>query len=115
MYEKDNSISYLTKAIENLSMKMDSKPVSVNYNDGNDVIMSYNSSYPVLPNIAPFSGNRIDALQFVETVLGISLKLATTMTNKRISSYQLTWDLSTTGMDSINLTVMETLVNLKKS
>ena len=68
MYEQDNSISYLTKAIENLSMKMDSKPVSVNYNDGNDVIMSYNSSYPVFPNIAPYSGNRIDAPQFVETV-----------------------------------------------
>jgi len=67
MYEKDNSISYLTKAIENLSMKMDSKPVSVNYNDGNDVIISYNSSYPVFPNIALYSGNRTDAPQFVKT------------------------------------------------
>jgi len=68
MYEKDNSISFLTKAIENLSMKMDSKPVSVNYNDDNDVIMCYNSSYPVFPNIAPYSGNRIDVPQFVETI-----------------------------------------------
>ena len=30
--------------------------------------MSYNPSYPVFPNIAPYSGNRIDAPQFVETV-----------------------------------------------
>jgi len=46
---------------------MDSKSVSVNYNDGNDVIMDYNSSYPVFPNIAPYSENRIDAPQFVNS------------------------------------------------
>ena len=30
----------------------------MNCNDGNDVIMNYNSSYFGFPNIAPYSGNR---------------------------------------------------------
>ncbi|OUM60378.1 hypothetical protein PIROE2DRAFT_13887, partial [Piromyces sp. E2] len=68
MSEKDNSINYLAQSIENLSRKLDAKPMSVNYTENHDAVMSYSSPYPVFPNISPYSGNRSDAPQFVETV-----------------------------------------------
>ncbi|OUM61269.1 hypothetical protein PIROE2DRAFT_12763, partial [Piromyces sp. E2] len=68
MSEKDNSINYLAQSIENLSRKLDAKPMSVNYTENHDAVMGYSSPYPVLPNISPNSGNRSDAPHFVETV-----------------------------------------------
>ena len=58
----------LPKRLRISPRKIDSRPIGVNYSKNNDVIMSYNPSYPVFPNIAPYSGNYIDAPQFVETV-----------------------------------------------
>ncbi|OUM56627.1 hypothetical protein PIROE2DRAFT_18669 [Piromyces sp. E2] len=61
MSEKDNSINYLAQSIENLSRKLEAKPMSVNYTENHDAVMGYSSPYPVFPNISPYSGNRSDA------------------------------------------------------
>jgi len=103
----------LPKRLRISPRKIDSRPIGVNYSKNNDVIMSYNPSYIVFPNIAPYSGNRIDTPQFVETVRNL-FKTSNYDDEQRTSSYQFIWDPNIIGMDLISSTVMITHLSLKK-
>ena len=66
VFEKSNDANVLAQAISELSRKINLRNNGFMLDENVDV--STTNSYPVFPNIPPYSGNRVDAPQFVETV-----------------------------------------------
>ncbi len=66
VFEKNNNTNALVQAISELSKKINIKNNDFTFDETMDVTTG--TSYPVFHNIPPYSGNRVDAPQFVETV-----------------------------------------------
>ncbi|OUM56442.1 hypothetical protein PIROE2DRAFT_18956 [Piromyces sp. E2] len=67
--QSGQDITKLTAAIESLSSRIDTSHSGVTYDENNDVIMgNVGGVYRVISNIQPYSGDRKEAPQFVETV-----------------------------------------------
>jgi len=66
LFERNSDTNALVQAISELSKKINVKPNGFTLEEGMEVATG--NSYPVFHNIPPFSGNRVDAPQFVETV-----------------------------------------------
>ena len=66
LLERNSNTNALVQAISELSKKINTKPNGFTFDDNMEVAAG--NSYPVFHNIPPFSGNRVDAPQFVETV-----------------------------------------------
>ena len=66
VFERNNDTNALVQAISELSKRINTKNNGFMLDETMDV--STGTSYPVFHNIPPYSGNRVDAPQFVETV-----------------------------------------------
>lgn len=66
LFERNSDTNALVLAISELSRKINVKPTGFTLDENREVAAG--NSYPVFHNIPPYSGNRVDAPQFVETV-----------------------------------------------
>ncbi len=66
VFERNNDTNALVQVISELSKKINIKNNGFTLDENIEVTTGH--SYPVFHNIPPYSGNRIDAPQFVETV-----------------------------------------------